>query len=80
MECVRIFKLLRALGIDSTESIPYDLSFLYAVMEQETPQQCPQNAIYIRVGMAQFTVWPWINICYRFHSWLLLNSRNRIPP
>ncbi len=78
--CARIFKLLRAPGIDSTESIPYNMSFLYAVMEQETPQQCPQNVIYIRVGMVQFTVRALVNMCYIFHSWLLLNSRNRIPP
>jgi hypothetical protein len=65
MTCARIFKLLRAPGIDSTESIPYNLSSLLSVvMEQETPQQCPQNVIYIRVGMAQFTVWPLVNICY----------------
>jgi hypothetical protein len=79
MTCARIFKLLRDQGIESMESIPYNLSFLYAVMEQETSQQCPQNVIYIRVGMAQFTVWPRKNMCYIFHSWLLLNSRNRIP-
>ncbi len=49
MTCARIFKLLGAPGIDSTASIPYNLSFLYAVMEQETPQQWPLNVIYFRV-------------------------------
>jgi hypothetical protein len=49
MTCARIFKLLRAPGIDSTALIPYNLPFLYAVMEQETPQQWPLNIIYIRV-------------------------------
>jgi hypothetical protein len=49
MTCARIFKLLRAPGIDSTASIPYKLSLLYAVMEQETPQQWSLNVIYIRV-------------------------------
>ncbi len=49
MTCARIFKLLRAPVIVSTASIPYNLSFLYAVMEQETPQQWPLNVIYIWV-------------------------------
>ncbi len=32
-------------------------------------------------GISQFTVWARVNICYRFHTWFLLNSRNRsFPP
>ena len=45
----RIFKLLRTQGIDSMESIPYNLSRIFVVMEQVTPQQCLLNVIYIRV-------------------------------
>ncbi len=49
MTCARVFKLLRAPVIVSTALIPYNLSFLYAVIEQETPQQWPLNVIYIQV-------------------------------
>ncbi len=45
----RIFKLLRTSGIDSMDSISYNLSPLSVIMEQETPQQCPLNVINIRV-------------------------------
>ncbi len=36
-------------GIDSMESIPYNLAPLSVVMDQVKPQQCPLNVIYIRV-------------------------------
>jgi hypothetical protein len=31
-------------------------------------------------GIAQITVCMRISICYRFHSWFLLNSSNQFPP
>jgi hypothetical protein len=37
--------------INSIESIPYNLSPLYVVMEQVTPQQCPLNVIYMQVTL-----------------------------
>jgi hypothetical protein len=78
----RIFKLLRTLGIDSTESIPYNLSPFYIVMEQVTFSSVPLNVTYIRVlrDIAQFTVWVRVNICNRFHTWFQLNSRIDFSP
>ncbi len=49
------------------ESIPYNLSFLYAVMEQETPHQCPQNVIYIQVGNGHGSIY-----CMAAGKYLLL--------
>ncbi len=50
------------------ESIAYNISPLSVVMEQLTAKLSPINVIYIRVlqGIAQFTAWAQVNICYGF--------------
>jgi len=78
----QIFKLSRTPGIDSTESIPYYLTSLYshgASNTQAVSSKCNLYQSFFE-GIAQFTVWARVNICYRFHTWFLLNSRNRSSP
>ncbi len=70
------FLTLGASGINSTESIPCNLSPLSEVIEQVTPQQRPLNVIYILVLRGHCSIWSGVNICSKFHTWFLLNSWN----
>jgi hypothetical protein len=51
-------------------------------MEQVTLLQWPLNVIYTRVLRGHCSTYQWtqVNICYRFHTWFLLNSRDRLFP
>ncbi len=40
--------------------------------------KCPISEFF--EGISQFTVWARVNICYRFHTWSLLNSRSWFSP
>ncbi len=67
MSRARIFKLLRTQGIGFKESIP----------DNQLP--LPPASWFVE-GIAQFTVRARVNMCYRFHTWFLHNSRNRLFP
>jgi hypothetical protein len=72
-----LFKCLK-IQARAFASFPWNrfIFILSVVMEEVTPQQCSPNVSYMIIseffkGIAQFTVWTRVNICYRFHRYLV---------
>ncbi len=79
----RILKIFVRLTVDSKESIPYNLSPLSVCCHgaSNTSAQCILNVNLnpsSSSALLNFSVWARVNICYIFHTWFLLNTRNRL--
>ncbi len=69
--------------VDCKESIPYNLSPLSVRSHGaiNTPAVSSKFNFFFSdflEGIALFTVWARVNFCYRFLTWIILNTRNRL--